>query len=93
MLIPKDSTIVIPIWALHFTESEGFEDPEIYRPERYVNHHRLASEYAGAPEYENRDKLPFSLISFAFFLSSPFSPFFFFLLATPVTHRVSAVFS
>ena len=71
MLIPKDSTIVTPVWALHFTESEGFKDPFVYKPERYLDHPRLASEYAGSPEYEKRDKLPFSFPSLSSTSAAP----------------------
>ena len=56
MLIPKDSTVVIPIWAIQNSEKHGFEDPTTYRPERYEGHPRLAPEYAGSPDFENRDK-------------------------------------
>jgi cytochrome P450 len=52
MLIPKDATIFIPAWALHHTE---FVDPEIYNPDRYLGHPKLAMHYAGSPDYTNRD--------------------------------------
>lgn len=51
-LIPKDSTVFIPPWGLH---QSHYEDPELYNPDRYLNHPRLAMDYAGSPDYENRD--------------------------------------
>jgi cytochrome P450 len=56
MLIPKDSTIFIPVWALNHSEKGGFEDPYAFKPERYVNHRKLANDYAGSADYNNRDK-------------------------------------
>ncbi|OQU97044.1 hypothetical protein CLAIMM_03047 [Cladophialophora immunda] len=57
MLIPKDSTIFIPSWALHHAERYGYEDPYSFKPERYKNHTKLANDYAGGADYNNRDKL------------------------------------
>jgi hypothetical protein len=77
MLIPKDATAVIPIWAIQNSEKHGFEDPTTYRPERYERHPRLAPEYAGSPDYENRDEFLF-LFSRPFLSrlsSAPSSPF------------------
>ncbi|KAK1722091.1 cytochrome P450 [Colletotrichum lupini] len=54
MLIPKDSTIFIPTWALHHTE-ENYPDAERFDPDRYLKHPKLANDYAGSPEWENRD--------------------------------------
>ncbi|OCL14884.1 cytochrome P450 [Glonium stellatum] len=51
MLIPKDSTIFIPIWALQHSEHLGFKDPESFNPDRYINHPKLANDYAGSPDY------------------------------------------
>jgi cytochrome P450 len=55
MFIPKGSTIFIPIWALNNLESNGFVSPETYNPDRYINHPRLANDYAGSPDYNERD--------------------------------------
>ena len=52
MLIPKDASIFIPIHALHFSH---YDEPEMYNPDRYLKHPRLAMDYAGSPDYENRD--------------------------------------
>jgi cytochrome P450 len=55
MLIPKDSTVMIPVWALHFSEKHGYDDPDTYNPDRFLPFPRLASELAGIPDYQNRD--------------------------------------
>jgi len=53
--------IFIPIWALNHSEHLGFKDPETFNPDRYLNHRGLANEYAGSPDYNQRDKSPFLL--------------------------------
>jgi cytochrome P450 len=58
MLIPKDSTVLIPIWAMHFTEKFGYKNSDVYDPDRYADYPRLASDYAGSPDFMNRDELP-----------------------------------
>ncbi|KAF2657853.1 cytochrome P450 [Lophiostoma macrostomum CBS 122681] len=52
MLIPKDATIIIPHYSLSHTQ---FFDPSSYNPDRYLSHPGLATEYASAPDYQNRD--------------------------------------
>ncbi|KAH7264569.1 cytochrome P450 [Fusarium solani] len=54
MLIPKDSTIFIPTWAIHHNENI-YKDPETFDPDRYAQHPRLANDYAGSPDWANRD--------------------------------------
>lgn len=54
MFIPKNTTLVIPTWALHHTGSI-FKDPEAFSPERYANHPKLANDYAGSSDYQKRD--------------------------------------
>lgn len=54
MLIPKNSTIFLPTWALHHTD-KYYPDAEKYNPDRYLNHPKLANDYAGSPEWDNRD--------------------------------------
>ncbi|KAJ4233050.1 hypothetical protein NW759_001833 [Fusarium solani] len=49
MLIPKDSTIFIPTWAIHHNENI-YKDPETFDPDRYAQHPRLANDYAGSPD-------------------------------------------
>ncbi|KAK5451326.1 hypothetical protein LTS15_008090 [Exophiala xenobiotica] len=53
MLIPKDSTIIVPVWALH--HGDEFDDENDFRPERYLGHSKLANDYAGSPDWANRD--------------------------------------
>jgi cytochrome P450 len=55
MLIPKDSTIFIPTWAIHHSE-DIFEDNEAFNPDRFLKYPKLASEYAGSANWEERDK-------------------------------------
>lgn len=65
MLIPKDSTVLILIWAMHFTEKLGYTNPNTYDPYdpyRFLNFPRLASEYAGAADFMRRDKSSSPLI-------------------------------
>ncbi|KAF2871230.1 cytochrome P450 oxidoreductase-like protein [Massariosphaeria phaeospora] len=52
MLIPKDATVFIPAWSLHNT---CYSAPELYNPDRYLQHPKLANDYAGSPDYEKRD--------------------------------------
>lgn len=55
--VPKDSIIFIGVWALHH-DANHFESPDTFNPERYKDHSRLASYYAGASEYMKRDMSP-----------------------------------
>ncbi|RFU29332.1 hypothetical protein B7463_g6997, partial [Scytalidium lignicola] len=55
MLIPKDSTVIIPTWAIHLSEKMGYEKPEEYNPDRFLHFPKLADSYAGSPDYSNRD--------------------------------------
>jgi cytochrome P450 len=69
MFIPKDSTVFLPIWAVHHSERDGYDDPFTFNPDRYINHHKLANDYAGSADFKNRDKFPASctwrLLTFA----------------------------
>ncbi|KAF2827089.1 cytochrome P450 oxidoreductase-like protein [Ophiobolus disseminans] len=56
MLIPKDATVIIPIWALNHTY---YPEPSTYNPDRYINHRKSSSEYAVAAEFEHRDHYAF----------------------------------
>ncbi|KAH8654828.1 cytochrome P450 [Ilyonectria robusta] len=58
MLIPKDATVVIPSYAIQRSERYNYEDPEEFKPTRFLNHPRLASDYAGSPDFNNRDEYP-----------------------------------
>jgi cytochrome P450 len=42
--IPKGSTVVINVWAMHHDEKR-WEKPSDFMPERYVTHPKLASQY------------------------------------------------
>ena len=55
MLLPKNATIVVPTDTLHQTERCGYDDPKTFKPERYLGRPKLANDYAGSPEYSNRD--------------------------------------
>lgn len=56
MFIPKDSTVFLPIWAIHHSERDGYSDPFSFNPDRYIDHHKLANDYAGSADYKLRDK-------------------------------------
>ncbi|KAJ6011550.1 cytochrome P450 [Penicillium sp. IBT 35674x] len=56
MLIPKDATVVIPSYAIHRSEKFNYKSPDDFNPQRYLDHPRLASDYAGSPDFNNRDK-------------------------------------
>ncbi|KIW75333.1 hypothetical protein Z517_10074 [Fonsecaea pedrosoi CBS 271.37] len=55
MLIPKDSTIFIPTWAIHHNP-EIYPNDEDFNPDRFLNYPKLASEYAGSANWKDRDK-------------------------------------
>ncbi|RHZ50537.1 hypothetical protein CDV55_103176 [Aspergillus turcosus] len=55
MLIPKGSTIFVGVWAMHHDE-KYYPDHDTFNPDRFVNHPKLANDYAVGPNYENRDK-------------------------------------
>ncbi|KAF2752798.1 cytochrome P450 [Pseudovirgaria hyperparasitica] len=53
--IPKDSAIVLTAYSLH---RNSYDQPNIYNPDRFIDHPKLAMDYAGSPDYMNRDKSP-----------------------------------
>ncbi|EAW15397.1 cytochrome P450 [Aspergillus fischeri NRRL 181] len=55
MLIPKDSTVFIATWAIHHNE-QIYKDHDVFDPDRYKDHPKLANDYAGSPDWSNRDK-------------------------------------
>lgn len=57
MFIPKGSTIFICTWAIHHSD-EYYKNAGDFNPDRYLNHPKLASEYAGSPDWNNRDESP-----------------------------------
>jgi cytochrome P450 len=54
MLLPKGTTFFIPTWALHHSESI-YEDESSFNPDRYLNHQKLANDYAGSADWQGRD--------------------------------------
>jgi cytochrome P450 len=56
MFIPKDATVAIPSYAIHRSERFNYKNPDEFNPQRYLDHLRLASDYAGSPDFENRDE-------------------------------------
>ncbi|KKA17972.1 hypothetical protein T310_8092 [Rasamsonia emersonii CBS 393.64] len=55
MLIPKGSIVFLGIWAMHHNE-KIYPDHDEFNPDRFLNHPKLANEYAVSPDYNNRDK-------------------------------------
>ena len=43
------------VWAMHQNEKLYF-DHEKFNPDRFLNHPKLANEYASSADYEGRDK-------------------------------------
>ncbi|KAF2179307.1 cytochrome P450 [Zopfia rhizophila CBS 207.26] len=70
MLIPKDSTIFIPTWAIHHMDTI-YEDPDTFDPDRYLQHDKLANDYAGSPDWAKRDKSSLSKLLWAFEFAEP----------------------
>lgn len=56
MFIPKGSIIFIAVWAMHHMES-NYKQHDEFNPDRYLNHPKLANDYAGSPDFENRDHM------------------------------------
>jgi cytochrome P450 len=54
MLIPKNSMIFVPVWALHHTE-DIYAEHDTFNPDRYLGHPKLANDYAGSADWKNRD--------------------------------------
>lgn len=55
MLFPKDSTIWLAAYAIQQNE-ELYPDPNLFNPDRFLNHRKLANDYAVSPDWQNRDK-------------------------------------
>jgi cytochrome P450 len=60
MLLPKDSVIWLAAWVIQQNDAE-YPDHDRFDPDRFVNHKKLANEYAVGPDWENRDKFPSDL--------------------------------
>lgn len=53
-LIPKNSTVFMSVWAMH-QNPKLYAEPEKFNPDRFLNHPKLANEYAASPDYAGRD--------------------------------------
>lgn len=47
--------VFVGIWAMHHDKSE-YAKPDEFNPDRYINHPKLANEYAVSPNFSNRDE-------------------------------------
>ena len=54
MFLPKGSTVVLNVWAMHH-DVETWKDPEHFIPERYESYRSLASHYAASGQWNERD--------------------------------------
>jgi len=54
MLIPKGTTVFLGVWAMHH-DDKLYPKPEEFNPDRYLNHPKLAHDYAVGADYKNRD--------------------------------------
>lgn len=54
MLLPKGSTVVLNVWAMHH-DSSTWRDPEHFIPERFESYPSLASTYAASGKWDERD--------------------------------------
>jgi len=48
--------VFVGIWAMNH-DATRYPNHEVFNPDRYLDHPKLASEYAVGPDYNNRDKL------------------------------------
>lgn len=56
MHLPKDSTVILNVWALHHDETR-WKSPEHFIPERYQDYPELAPVYASSKDGDKRDHL------------------------------------
>ncbi|QRW01674.1 cytochrome P450 family protein [Ceratobasidium sp. AG-Ba] len=56
--LPKDSTIICNIWAIH-SNPERYEDPEVFKPERFLEHKMSAAESIAQGDPFKRDHFAF----------------------------------
>lgn len=54
MFLPKGSTVVLNVWAMHH-DSTTWKDPEHFVPERFESYSSLASTYAASGKWDERD--------------------------------------
>jgi cytochrome P450 len=55
MLIPKGTTVFLGVWAMHH-DDKLYPKPDEFNPDRYLNHPKLAHDYAVGADYKNRDR-------------------------------------
>nr|UPH69770.1 putative cytochrome p450 protein [Neofusicoccum parvum] len=56
MHLPKESTVIINVWALH-NDEKRWKSPEDFIPERYETYPELAPFYAASKDFDKRDHL------------------------------------
>ena len=54
MFLPKGSTVVLNVWAMHH-DNDTWKDPEHFVPERFESYPSLASTYAASGKWDERD--------------------------------------
>ena len=54
MFLPKGSTVVLNVWAMHH-DSGTWKDPQHFVPERFESYPSLASTYAASGKWDERD--------------------------------------
>ena len=54
MFLPKGSTVVMNVWAMHH-DNDTWKDPEHFIPERFESYPSLASTYAASGKWDERD--------------------------------------
>ncbi|KAG8745756.1 hypothetical protein FRC10_007017 [Ceratobasidium sp. 414] len=56
--LPKDSTVICNIWAIH-THPERYDEPGAFKPERFINHKMSAAESVAQGDSFKRDHFAF----------------------------------
>ena len=54
MHLPKGSTVVLNVWAMHHDKTT-WQNPEHFIPERFESYPALAAHYAASGEWDKRD--------------------------------------
>lgn len=54
MFLPKGSTVIFNLWALH-NDDKYSPDAMSFNPDRFEGRTLLAPEYANSPDYASRD--------------------------------------
>ena len=54
MFLPKGSTVVLNVWAMHH-DNTTWKDPEHFVPERFESYPSLAPTYAATKKWDERD--------------------------------------